>query len=262
MTDGLSAGGRPTLLHCFADRGAESDALDFYGEVVRVGIDPSDENRSHPIRADAHVTRSEGEHGFPIRDDVTFDFGLFHPVCTKWAATTSISGDPEEHVDMIPSARQIARRYCKYYAIENVPRAPLVDPVVLNGRMFGLPVDYERAFETNFHVPQPPRYDRFLTRDGTSHNAETSTFFFSERSAAWWGSVKQYDPDLYPKEHLAKNTVPAPYVHYVCRHWLRAYEEDEGLAAGRVDYADYDERMQVARQQQVNMQLDDFSAEE
>lgn len=246
------------ILHCFADWGTECEVLSNYGTVVRLGIDPKDTNESSPIQADAHLEADGKTHDLPIRDDVTFDLGLFHPVCSKWADTTSISGDPESHENMIPSARAIAEEYCDHYIIENVPQAPLRDPTVLNGRMFGLPIEYRRAFETSFHVPQPPRERRLLTNEGPSEKAETSSFFFSERSKQWWASAKQYDPHPHPKQHLAKNTIPAPYIHYLVRSWIETYEEEQGISEGRTDYSDYDDRMETERRRAANRDLGEF----
>lgn len=226
---------RPRILHCFADYGTESEVLVGSGDVVRVGIGATNPNDSDAVRADAKV--------LPFADDAHFDLGLFHPPCTAWADTTSISGDPEEHErenNLIPLAREIAREHCEEWIIENKPRAPLRDPVVLDGRMFGLPVAIERAFETSFRVPQPPRHERF------GEPAETSPFYFSERSKQWWASVKGYRADRYPKEHLAKNCIPAPYIHYLCRHWWAAYEERHG-GKERPDYSNYDEEMEIER---------------
>lgn len=249
---------RPTILHCFADYGAESEVLSTFGDVIRVGIDIHDTNESIPIQADAHISDEGKEWNFPISEDTTFDLGVFHPVCSKWAATTSISGNPEEHENMIPSARKLAQKYCDYYVIENVPKAPLDDPVVLDGRMFGLPIMYERAFETNFRVPQPPKYKRFWGKADDKETAETSSFYFSERSTTWWASVKGYQPDRYPKQHLAKNCIPAPYIHHICRAWLSTYEEEQGISDGRVDYSTYDEDMTVKRRKESNKSLDEF----
>jgi hypothetical protein len=246
----------PLILHCFADYGTESEVLSDFGTVVRVGIDPHDTNDSQPIAADAHISDKDWE--FPFKDDVTFDLGVFHPVCTKWAATTSISGDPEEHENMIPSARQIANRYCRHHIIENVVRAPLQDPVKLNGRMFGLPIEYERAFETSFHVPEPPRNGSLLTSDGPSDNVETSSFFFSERSKEWWAAAKNYSPHPYPKSHLAKNAIPAPFIYYLLRAWIMAYEGENGSLEERTDYSNYDEEMDTKRKKYHNSQLDEF----
>jgi hypothetical protein len=243
----------PLILHCFADYGAESEILSDYSEVIRIGIDPHDTNDSEPIAADAHILDEKKDWDIPIKDDVTFDLGVFHPVCSKWASTTSISGDPDEHVNMIPSARSIAKRYCDFHIIENVPRAPLEDPVVLNGRMFGLPVEYERAFETNFKVPQPPRHKHFWGENGEEDTAETSSFFFTERTRRWWGSVKGVPARSYPKQHLAKNVIPGAYIHHLCRAWLKAYEDDTGI-----DYSDYDDKMDNRRREEANRSLSEF----
>lgn len=248
----------PLILHCFADYGTESEVLRNFGRVIRIGIDPDDTNESSPIKADAHLLAEGKDWHFPISDDVTFDLGFFHPVCSKWADTTSISGDPDEHEDMIPSARELAEEYCDHYVIENVPKAPLREPTVLNGKMFGLPIQYERAFETSFHVPQPPQYKRFWSKEGDSERAETSSFYFSERSKRWWASVKGYRPEPYVKQHLAKNCIPAPYIQHICRAWLMTYEEEQGVTEGRVDYSDYDERMDKERKQKANRLLDEF----
>lgn len=246
-------GDTPRILHCFADYGVESEVLSWYGDVVRVGIDPHDYNDSTPITADAHISSDNKEWDIPFKQDVQFDVGFFHPVCSKWAATTSISGDPDEHTNMIPSARSIAERYCDSYVIENVPKAPLKNPIVLDGRMFGLPIKHERAFETDFNVPQPPKYQRFWGKDGESTTAETSSFFFTERTRKWWASAKGFPPRKYPKQHLAKNTIPAAYIHHLCRAWLSVYEEEK-----EIDYSDYDQRMETQRRAEANQSIYEF----
>lgn len=237
---------RPSILHCFADYGVESEALATYGNVTRVGINAHDTNESEPIKADAY--------NLPIDDGVTFDLGFFHPVCKRWASLTSISGNPDDHPNQIPRAREIGEQLCEHYVIENKPQAPLEDPVVIGGQMFGLPIAYERGFETTFRVPQPPRQKQL----GNDSNVETSPFFFSERSKEWWASVKGYRADRYPKEHLAKNAVPAPYIHYLCRAWLKAYEHENGENEDRPDYSDYDQRMDAQRRSDANQSIYDY----
>lgn len=90
----------PLILHCFADYGVESEALACYSNVIRIGIDAHDTNDSEPIKGDAYH--------LPLSDDVQFDLGFFHPVCKRWATLTSISGDPDDHPDQIPQAREMA----------------------------------------------------------------------------------------------------------------------------------------------------------
>ena len=87
--------------------------------------------------------------------DESFDLAILHPRCTDKSDMTSISGDAEDHANQIPRAREIANEIADDYVIENKPRDDLNNPTVLNGNMFGLPIKYERAFETSFPVLRP-----------------------------------------------------------------------------------------------------------
>lgn len=155
-------------------------------------------------------------------------------------------------VDLIPEARRIGQRYALDYVIKNKPAAPLQDAVVLEGRMFGFPIKYARAFETSFPLNQPPRNARL------GKLVETSPFFSSERSTAWWRAAKGEISGNYQKEHLVKNSLPLPYVHHLVRAWLDATAESESVR----DYSDYDEEMDVKRAQEDNAQLTTFGEEE
>lgn len=224
------------ILHCFADEGVESECLSDYGTVYRVGINPTDRNQSQPIQANAKQ--------LPF-DDVTFDLGLFHPPCTLW----SDIGDANKHNDaenLIPLAREIAHEYCNDWIIENKPRAPLHDPTVLNGGMFGLPIKYERAFETSFRVKQPPQQRTF-------GGVETSPYFDSENSREWWASVKGYTP-RYQKGHLSRNAVPRPALQYLLRHYWTAIDTEE-----RADYSDFDKRLDTQSKELHNTSLTEYS---
>jgi len=211
---------QPLIYHIFADRGVESEVFGDYGRVVRVGLDAVTNDASEAIRADATE--------LPLAPDA--DLAVLHPPCTRWAQMTSIDGDPDDHPNLIPEARQVGQEYASDYIIENVPRAPLRDATVLDGRMFGLPIQYERAFETSFPVEQPSQYASLT--DGI----ETSPYFYSDRSREWWAAAKGY-PDSYPKQHLAKNCVPAPYL----RHLLRCWMVERRDAVGGADYTSHNE---------------------
>jgi len=222
------------ILHCFADHGTEAEALGRYGDVVRVGIEPRDTNTSTPIKADAHALPFEGE---------TFDLGLFHPPCTRWSdmPDANKAGDAP---NLIPLAREIAEAHCDEWIIENKPRAPLEDPTILTGKMFGLPIEYARAFETSFDLAQPPRQTALV-------DTATSTYYYSEQSRGWWASVKGIAASRYTKRALAKNALPAAYTH----HLVRAYLEATDRAAGPSDFAAYDKRKTAERNRAENHDL-------
>lgn len=61
-----------------------------------------------------------------------------------------------KHPDLIGVTRDALRLTGKPYVIENVPDAPLLNPVVLCGTFFGLKVYRHRAFECSFFLLTPP----------------------------------------------------------------------------------------------------------
>lgn len=230
------------ILHAFADHGTEAEALSVYGTVTRATINPQPNNHSNAITTDLSNPDT-----LPFREN-EFDLALLHPPCTAYSDMPRANADGNAP-RLIPEARKIGQRYADHYIIENKPQAPLNDPVVLDGRLFGLPIKYERAFETSFAVDQPPRTAR-LTK-----TAETSPFFYSERSRSWWRAAKGGLRGDYPKEHLAKNALPLPYVHYLCRAWLDATSQSGGVA----DYSDYDAQMDEKRARASNLSLAEFT---
>lgn len=224
------------VLHLFADHGTEAEALSTYGEVHRYTLDPS------PNPYDTECRQMDLVENTP---DVDADLVVAHPPCTRWSDMPSV--DPDDHPDLIPRARELGKELGEHYIIENKPRAPLNDPVMLDGRMFGLPIEYVRAFETSFKVPQPPRNARL------TEGPETSPFYYSERTHEWWKGVKGLRGD-YPKEHVAKNALPMAYIDFLLRAWLESTGRHQGVA----DYQDYDAEMETKRRQEANQSIGGF----
>lgn len=77
-------------------------------------------------------------------------FDLVHasPPCPRYSRIT-----PEEsrdkHPDYVPKVRELLIAWGGRYVIENVPGAPLIDPVRLCGSSFGLRCRRHRLFESN-----------------------------------------------------------------------------------------------------------------
>jgi hypothetical protein len=94
-------------------------------------------------------------------------------------------------------------------------------------------------------VDEPPNYRTF-------GETETSPFFHSEKSLAWWASVKGYSPS-YKKAHLSRNAVPRPFLEYVFRAFVEATDDTE-----RPDYSEYDKEMDAKRAKDANHQLSNY----
>lgn len=89
------------------------------------------------------------------------DFDAVHasPPCQAFSLASGANRRRKDHPNLIPPVRDALRAANAYYVIENVPQAPLIDPVTLCGSTFGLPVLRHRSFECSFPVrPMPCGY--------------------------------------------------------------------------------------------------------
>lgn len=83
-----------------------------------------------------------------------FDFIWASPPCQAHTLAQRIRKN--EHPDHIPGVRAMLKRSgAGAWVIENVPGAPLVDPIELCGTMFGLTTYRHRLFETSFPIAAP-----------------------------------------------------------------------------------------------------------
>lgn len=76
---------------------------------------------------------------------------------TGWQNITAARGGKNNHPRLIEPVRHRLKEIGLPYVIENVQNAPLVDPLILCGSMFGLWVTRHRKFETNFPVTKPSK---------------------------------------------------------------------------------------------------------
>lgn len=194
------------IYHLYADEGVESDYLTRFGEVVRVGLDPTDRNDSHPVAGD--VGR------LPLRPGA--DLAIAHPECGPWNVMNTVHGNADEQPEQIEDARKVCRRVADHYIIENVPKAPLEDPVILQGSYFGLPITKKRAFETSFEVRQPELQQ-------TLHD-HCQNFDRYHRPRSWWESVMGVE-NWYPIDPLVNAGMPRAYIEYLLQWYFLETEE-------------------------------------
>jgi len=225
------------ILHVFADRGAENPTLSNYGDVYRFTLNAYSNDYSQVVQCDANK--------LPIKDDVTFDIGWFHPPCGGVSPMSdTYGGDSDDWPDLIPLSREIAHKHCDDWVIENKPRDSIKQTVTLTGHMFNLGIEYKRAFECSFDVEQPPQQNKL---------AETSPFFYSEKPPGWWAGVKGTSTE-FPKAHVAKNTIPQAYIDYIMRHYATATDNRED----KPDYDNYRKEMDTHRNKQENTELNEY----
>ncbi len=152
---------RPRLLDLFCCAGGAGVGYHRAGfEVVGVDIDPQPRYPFEFHQADA--LEFVQEHGHE------FDAVHASPPCQ---AHSTVSGKAKKHhgakyPDLIPSTRKALALFNMPTVIENVPTAPLIDPMQLCGSSFGLDLRRHRIFESNVelvgkacdHSWQTPRF--------------------------------------------------------------------------------------------------------
>jgi DNA (cytosine-5)-methyltransferase 1 len=95
-----------------------------------------------------------------------FDAVHASPPCQAFTNAQKIQKN--EHPDLVGPVREILLELGKPFVIENVPGAPLLDPVELCGAMFGLETYRHRLFESNVQLvaPEHPEHVARTTKMG------------------------------------------------------------------------------------------------
>lgn len=148
--------GKPTLLDLFSGAGGAARGYQQAGFCV-LGVDIVPQPRyagCRFIQADALK--------YPLDD---FDVIHASPPCQAYTRARHLQlCRKKNHPELIPPIQERLKASGKYYVIENVPGAPLHNPFMLCGTMFGLRVEiqgilYElrrhRLFESNIMILTP-----------------------------------------------------------------------------------------------------------
>jgi DNA (cytosine-5)-methyltransferase 1 len=150
---------RPKLLDLFCCQGGASAGYVAAGfDVVGVDLEPQPHYPYDFHQGDALHYLSH----------FWFEFDAIHasPPCQAHTNAQKIRGN--QHPDLIAPTRKVLQRLGLPYVIENVPGAPLQDPVELCGAMFGLRTYRHRLFESNVElaVPEHPQHVARTTKMG------------------------------------------------------------------------------------------------
>lgn len=183
-------------------------------DVVGVDIEPQ---RHYPFRF-------YQEDGLKFLEKNYGDFDLISasPPCQRYSKSTKQwRKEGKDYPDLILAFRQALIKSGKPYVIENVPGAPLISPIFLNGAMFGLFVHRPRFFECNFLVTQPimpiaPKPVK-MGRQVKEGEYIQPVGHFSNVSYA----KKQMEIDWMVGEELAQ-AIPPAYTRYIAGEWIKS----------------------------------------
>jgi DNA (cytosine-5)-methyltransferase 1 len=212
----------PRLLDLFCGAGGAAKGYQRAGFYV-VGVD---------IKPQPHYCGDE----FYQADALTYPlegFDAYHasPPCQGYAVTRSIPNrDFTAYPLLIDQARARFIATGKPYSIENVPTAPLLNPVVLCGSMFGLRTRRHRAFECNppiYFVPftcnhsgrvKKPGNGKSLNiyvKDTDSGNVTVAGHLFSLRAGS-----RALGIDWMNRDELAE-AIPPAYTEFIGKYLIQ-----------------------------------------
>lgn len=143
----MTSSARPRLLDLYCKAGGASMGYHLAGfDVTGVDIDPQPRYPFTFHQGDALEFLAAHGH--------EFDVIAGSPPCQRYSLTQRIRN--RDHPDYIDAMRVLATAIGRPYVIENVPGAPLIDPIMLCGAMFeDLAVYRHRLFETDLTLPAP-----------------------------------------------------------------------------------------------------------
>lgn len=127
----------------------------------------------------------------------------------------------DAYPDLIAPIRAILEATGLPYVIENVPGAPLIDPVQLCGSSFGLDLRRHRLFEANFDLPQMP----------CNHSWQTPRFrTVDKRTAGRLASVVGVHGHVWYRGNLAERK------RAMGIHWMKNEELVESIPPAYTEY--------------------------
>lgn len=216
--------GEPLLLDLFCCAGGAAMGYRRAGfQVVGVDIKPQPRYPFTFVRGDAlEYLAAHGK-----------EYDAIHasPPCQGYSVTKSLHNN--SHPMLIEQTRDLLIASCRPYVIENVVGAPLVNPLMLCGTMFGLRVFRHRLFEISPSILLAPfscnHNGKMAPSKGAYHTLEGFDFitcvgnnFKSEDGKIALGI------DWMIRRELAQ-AIPPAYTEFIGRHLLSALPANKVL---------------------------------
>lgn len=144
-----------------------------------------------------------------------FDAVHASPPCQAWSKMTKCRpGLADQYAQLIKDTRAALRRLGVPYVIENVPGAPLEDPVELCGFMFGRELYRHRWFETNFTLLAPEHPEHTMPGSRAGHWTPGTVISVAGHCSPMWLAREVMDMSWSTREEL-KEAIPPYYTEWV-----------------------------------------------
>jgi len=158
------------------------------------------------------------------------EFNAIHasPPCQAYSrASMQWRKSGKEYPDLVAPTRKLLIETGLHYVMENVPGAPLINPILLTGAFFGLKVRRNRLFESNIELPfeltQPNAKTNFRMGRPVKEGEEiTPVGHFSNIAYA----KREMQIDWMNQAELTQ-AIPPAYTEYIGKHLMKVLSNDE-----------------------------------
>lgn len=164
--------------------------------------------------------------------DYARDFDVIHasPPCQAYSITKSIRGG-SVHLKLIDDVRGHFGRLGKPLVIENVIGAPLINPILLCGTMFGLRVFRHRLFECESYLLLAPSHNGHDGTTGahrgysTARSGRNGFLCVAGHNFERGAGERAMGIDWMRSRRELAQAIPPAYTEYIGRQLLAAIQE-------------------------------------
>lgn len=189
-------------------------------EVTGVDINPQPRHPGHFIQADAIEYLIEFGH--------MYDYVHASPPCQEYSTASMqfrIAG--KEYPDLISATRAVLIASGKKYDIENVPGAPLINPVILCGQMFNIPTYRHRHFETNWGLRQPLHFAHVSPNAKMGRAVKHGEFIQYVGHFSGVQYVRDFTGCQWADQYGLAQSIPPQYTKYIGEQFLKTITNHE-----------------------------------
>lgn len=150
-----------------------------------------------------------------------FDLIWASPPCQAYTNAQRIRGNG--HPDLIEPTRAMLKASGVPYVIENVPGAPLINPVELCGAMFGLRTYRHRLFEASFPIAAPPHPKHTARTAKMGRPAKADEFIHVVGNFSGIKRARDaMEIDWMTRDEI-REAIPPAYSEYIAREFLKVH---------------------------------------
>jgi DNA (cytosine-5)-methyltransferase 1 len=144
-------------------------------------------------------------------------FDVIHasPPCQRFSTMSHARpGLANDYPDLIGTVREALQAWGGTWIIENVPGAPLIDPITLCGQMFALDLYRHRLFESSIAIQVPAHPAHIVPASKAGHWTPGTVMSVAGHIAPMWKAREAMGIDWMRRDQLSE-AIPPAYTRFI-----------------------------------------------